>query len=673
MSQSTQPAAEAEMSKQNADSSTLTQWVRPFVIMVLGIGSLLLAIAQLTWPEDAQAFVTGNHAALPIRLAIIGTAWAVAVVVSAGALALTLRSREPARLRDSMASLSAPFVVSCFVPVLFWQEAWQGREIAFLALLFGIGLGLERLLPPGLALMGDWATRFPRITDRFTRVRGTLPGRLMRWIPLAITVALAGFYIYRIGHLTNISHMKFNTMSSDLAEYDNLFFNALHGHPFRAPAIAGDLKDWSNLQAHAEFGLYLLLPIYALSPGAPILLWIQSSLVGLTAIPLYLLGAARLGRLAGVAFAFAFLAMPAVQQPNFYDFHFTPLSMFFVAWLLFFVFKLSQEPTSRRYRIAVASAVVLALACREDISIGITVLGFFLLLRGVLAREGLILMLAGASYFATLKFAVMPLFGNWWFDAMYQDLKADGAKGYGAVVLTLLSNPPFTLRTMLTEPKLLYVLHMTVPLLALWLRKPLLWMAVLPGFVSTLLVTNRPPMHQISFQYTYLWLPYVFGASIVATRHGVRGVSTLASLLLVAFAASHQFGVYPRGERIQGGFILKNFEFGEKEAKQYADLQELIAMMPPDAIVSVTETEGPHVSTRLVMYSLKYTLGADPEYLLVGHAHHGGERHHIRQALESGNYGVIAQRGRFILAKRGADTRDNAVLWQRIGGRGRRR
>jgi hypothetical protein len=94
-----------------------------------------------------------------------------------------------------------------------------------------------------------------------------LPRRLLGGVPLVLTATLAIAYAYRVGVLTNVSHLKMATMSSDLAEYDNLFFNALHGHPFRSPAIAGHLEDFSTLQGHAEFGLYLLLPFYAISPG----------------------------------------------------------------------------------------------------------------------------------------------------------------------------------------------------------------------------------------------------------------------------------------------------------------------------------------------------------------------------------------------------------------------
>jgi hypothetical protein len=299
---------------------------------------------------------------------------------------------------------------------------------------------------------------------------------------------------------------------------------------------------------------------------------------------------------------------------------------------------------------------------------GTAILGAYLVLTRCLVRDGLIIGAVSTVYFVFMKFTFMPLFGTWWFDNMYDDLKADGAKGFSSIVLTLISNPSFVLRTMLTEPKFLYVLHMTVPVLALWLRRPLLWLAFLPGLVATLLVTNRPPMFQASFQYTYLWIPYVIGASIVATRRGLVGGGTLGALVLVGLALSSQMGVFPTGEKVLGGFALKTFEMNEQEKKRYEDLKKIIAQIPPHASVGATEAEGPHVSNRLVMYSLKYTLGPFPEYLLVSHPRHRGERDHVRRALESGKYGVIAREGQFTLAKRGADPNKNGPLWRKVGG-----
>jgi hypothetical protein len=95
--------------------------------------------------------------------------------------------------------------------------------------------------------------------------------------------------------------------------------------------------------------------------------------------------------------------------------------------------------------------------------------------------------------------------------------------------------------------------------------------------------------------------------------------------------------------------------------------------LPPFASVSVTEREGPHLSNRTVMFSLKYALGPNPEYLFVANPGIRGEQEHIRQALESERYGVIATEGPYTLLKRGADTKRNGPLLRRVHGRSKRK
>lgn len=644
-----------------------TSSARSVLTIGLAIFSLLLAITPWLLSSEPTLFFVGNRVPLLPRLISLGLSAGGGILFIAAVLWRTHRLPDPQAAQQSIASVVAPLMVSAFVPMLFASEAWQGRDFAFLSCVLAVGLGFERLLRPACEVIVPWLSRVRDARPTFTPIFGAIG----RWLPPALTALLIIGYIVTIGNLTNISHMKLATMSSDLAEYDNLFFNALHGHPFRAPAIAGLLEDWNNLQGHAEFCLYFLLPFYAIAPGASTLLWIQTCAVALTAIPIFLLGRSRLGGMGGLCFVVAFLMAPALQQPNFYDFHFTCLGMLFVAFLLYFAATLADNPKSRGRRIGLYTSMALAFLTREDMSIGIAVLGTFLVLSGVLLKDGLILAGLSVAYLVTMKFAVMPLFGHWWFDAMYEDLKAEGAKGFGAIILTLISNPSFVLRSMLIEPKFLYLLHMTVPFLALWLRRPLLWLAFLPGFVSTLMVSNRPPLYQASFQYTYIWLPYVVAASVMATKRGLKGAGSLGALLLAAAPLTHHFGVFPSGEKIMGGFSLKTFEFGEAEQLRYDQLQEIIGLMPPDAVVAVTETEGPHLSTRLIMYSLKYTLGPFPEYLLIHNVRIGGEVAHLRQALESERYGVIAQRGPFVLAQLGADPSKNGVLWRKVGGKSR--
>ena len=67
------------------------------------------------------------------------------------------------------------------------------------------------------------------------------------------------------------------------------------------------------------------------------------------------------------------------------------------------------------------------------------------------------------------------------------------------------------------------------------------------------------------------------------------------------------------------------------------------------------------------MYSLKFTLGKNPDYILLGQVRPGSEKNHVNDALKSGNYGVIAREGSFWLLQRGADPSKNKALERRLG------
>jgi len=668
----TEPALDVHAAQERAAWTAYRQlpefsrFARLYTTVTLATGSLGLSLLQVARGKDLVGLLTQNQWPLKARLAALGAVWGTSVLVALAAGFWAKRGPTPVQRQRALTQLVAPLIVTAFLPILFVREAWDGREVAYLLYLLGLGLGLERLLHPALAVVRRRTAHFPWV-PALGRV---FAGRLGAGLALGLAVGFGLYYLLRIGHLTNVSHYKFQTSSSDLAEYDNLFFNALSGNPFRAPAVATRMENWSNLANHAEPVMYLLLPFYAISPGAHALLWIQSGLIGLTAVPIYLLGGARLGRWVGLAFAVSFLMMPVTQQPNFYDFHFTSAALFFISWLLYFVYRLSKQPEHKGLLVGTFGSLFCALICREDIGIGTAVIGVFLVFWGKLVRPGLWITALSALYFISVKFGIMPLFGSWWFDDMYGDLKSEGSKGFGSIILTLLSNQGFVLRTIMNEPKLLYVLHMTVPVLALWLRRPLLVMAVLPAMISSLLVTNRPPLFQPSFQYTYLWLGYTVAASILAVNKS-RKAATALSLVVLALSLDVQKGLLLGGDHIMGGFSMKDLVVRPADHQLMTQFKKIRAQLPKNAVVSVTEREGPHVSNRPTLFSLKFALGPSPEYLLISNPGIRGEQEHIREALESGNYGVIATEGPYTLVKRGASKDKNGPLLRRVRGRKR--
>lgn len=658
MTRATAAISDGEMAIKSCEVAT-----RP---RALGVALCLFALAGLSTCLFSlslilgTAFLADNEVALGPRIAAL-IAVLVAPLVAASVGWLWAKRRGGERV-VRFSSWLLPVSALWALPVLFVRSPWRNDELTFLIYAGAVALVLEQLLWRSFRALPEAAgpARFWPAVRRFAR-----------WLPPLVVGGMVLWYFLAISHYTLLSHERLATTTADLAEFDNLFFNALHGRPFRAPATDGDIRTWSALKVHAEFLLYALLPFYAIAPGPRALLVIQTGLVALTAVPIYLFAARRAGPALAAVLAVAMLLLPATQQPNFYDFHFHPVGMLCAAWLIYAVDVYLdararapsgeppwRQPAPRRALLAVITLAALTMLAREDVAFGVVVVGLVLFASGKAVRLGLGLSIAGTIYFCAMKFVVMPLFGKMWFSAIYQDLWAPGAKGFGAIILTLVTHPAYVLRRLASEARLLYLLHLSVPLVFLWFRKPWLLVAALPALPFSLLATNRPPLNEISFQYVYGWIPYIFAASALgleALSSARRRWAAALPLCVVAVACSFQYGALLGAESVRGGFERKALAITDEERARAARLAELVKAVPAEASATATNFEGPHLSTRLDFFPMNQAVRAQPEYVLSRGLFEGRDGREVRRLLDSGAYGLVERRGEFTLFRRGAD------------------
>lgn len=612
---------------------------------------LLVQELQGDWVGD---FVRANALSLPNRRRLLLTMATGAALAVTGSLALAWRRGLLALRRVSQ--VTAPAVLVGLVPPLLHRGAWDPLNAAVAITLFV--LLLERLVR--VALTADAPATPPvwpaQLRDR-TRVQG--PGLLARipprvrttlrtYGPAMIVVAAAiGYGIY-MSVFTLRMHGRFQTYGYDLGQYDNIFWSTLHGRPLRCAPL-NLTANWSELRNHAELSVFALLPFYALRPRADTLLIMQSVILGLGAIPLYRLSARRLRRRYACVLALAYLLYPPMHGLQFYDFHFQPIAVTFVLLVIDFV-------DDRRY-LPMAICLVVALGCREDISVGLTVLGVFLALSGHRFRAGLIIAAISGTYFVVIRFVVMPRFGAWYFQDIYKDLLPEGARNFGGVIATLVSNPAYVLTTLVTPEKLRYALQILAPLALLPIRRAYLAVSIVPGSIFTLLTTKYGPTVDIGFQYSAHFMPYVFPATALAlasygdTQLGVvQRRAALTALIAGTVLTGVFWGAIPPRETIHGGFIdLSMMAPTAADRQRHQDLQDLHSLVPPQASLAVSEEEMPHIS-RLDMFSLRDTTDAD--YLLYrqGSGFYGsnnGER-----VLATGEFEKVTERGGLVLLRR---------------------
>jgi uncharacterized membrane protein len=560
----------------------------------------------------------------------------------------------------------APLGLAAFLPLLFNWMLWDGHDLSYLALVSLVALAAQRVFFSFFSAVsvGEMSARLTAramlaLQQRWTRfLRAVAP-----WLPVLIIAVFFVWYAAFFSYYTVLNHRSLRSAAFDLGLENNIIWNALHGGKLLISSPLGG-PGCSHLGFHATFFSYVIALFYALHQDPETLLVFQSVVIAAAAFPLFFYSRRYIGPWAACLLSCAYLLYAPVHGSNLYDFHYPPLAALFLWSTLFFV-------DSGRYKLA-ALAVLLSLSVREDVSIGVMIIGAFFVLTGRKTKSGFVLMCVGLTYFTILKFFVMPqaLGGDSAFTYVYKNLLPAGESGFGGILKTVFGNPVFTLSTLLERDKLIYFLQIMAPLAFLPFRRPIGWLLVVPGFIFTLLSTGYSPVIQISFQYTAHWTVYLFIAVVAALawlsgprypgdREGpIRKKAWLAAMALALLSTSYQHGALLQHNTVRGGFGRYNFVRSEADIKNYQALYSLIKKVPPLAKIASTELIVPHVSNRPDSYTMRVGI-YDAEYLLfpdsVGHE----EWTNFVPALKQGVYGVIDQAGPFFLAKRGAPTDRN--------------
>jgi uncharacterized membrane protein len=640
--------------------------VRVVAAMAMAGGALALFVQTLLLDGPMlESFVKANFMSdeqrVPLFAAVVAAAL-VAAVLTAGYLALKREAALPAL--EWLARASRPVLPLAVTPTLLAYDFAYRAPLVYLVLL------------AIFAVMSEWSLRDALSAFAFPwRVPSLAwPSALRRHLPLLVVTGGAIFYGVYFSYYTLLNHHRLGTSAFDLGIHINWAFNALHGQFWRCPVFLGPDGGY-YVGAHAIFAMFGWMPLFALKPGGEVLLAYQAAIVGAAAIPLYLFARTQIPRWPAAVVALLFLLYAPVHGPNFYDFHELMPLPFWGFWLFWAI------ATRRNGLVALFTLVLYA--HREDVAAGVAVLGLFLVLTGARPRLGAVLATVSTVWFILMKFIIMPRLYHTWFADIYKELQTAGHPGYGSVVQTVLVNPSYFLKTMLTEVKAVYFLHVFLPLLFLPLRRPALALLAIPVFFFTLLTTGYAPTVSIAFHYTLHGVPYLFGATVLmlrilsqapavgtpridAARSGaIRRNAALGAMAAVMFFHSYAYGAIFQHHTFVGGFGKIEFQLTPEDRSRWAALQRILAMIPPDASVAASENLNPHIAARLNAYTLRFAHG-DADYLLLrrGDLYTPGT---VKQAFDRHPYGLIASEMGIYLFKRDVTTPGTDAARRELG------
>lgn len=473
------------------------------------------------------------------------------------------------------------------------------------------------------------------------------------WI--ALFLLLVGYTLW-ISYETILRYDTFTATAFDLGNMDQAIWNTIHGRPFQ---FTNQGADWygppTRLGFHFEPILLLISLLYAFHADPRILLVFQTLALATGALPVFLLTRKYIPEwpLLPAVMALAYLLMPALLGVNLFDFHPVALA---TPLLLYAVLALEQ----RRYGWFLLWCV-LAAACKEEIPLIVACLGILVIWKYKLPRLGAFMIVGGVLWSFLAFKVIIPHFSPGALNNTYWYRYADLGSSPGAAIVNLLLHPWLIFTMLVTINRVYYLASLFRSTGFLALLAPEWLIPALPSLAINLL-SGDALLSSGVYHYNAPIIPFVLLAAIHGTRrllniwYGWRGeaheeykeegvLATGKGELTVTLPAfltlpplfttvttnitqvhavqwrRFSLRMIPLAEgisitRLQPllcGWIvflltlnfvimiplLNIFWADHLPGNREKHIQQLLAMIPPDAAVSASDNLNPHLTERL--------------------------------------------------------------------------
>jgi uncharacterized membrane protein len=369
--------------------------------------------------------------------------------------------------------------------------SFSGDQLWIFQRLMGfVALGLFLIFAIGMSV-GDWTSRALEKLDGWILERPVRAGVLLSVLILTYFVSWCGVSFLR--------HYYFHS-SYDLGIMDQVVWNTSQGHWFaRSIEVANDLGD------HVRLYLAALSLVYLAIPSPYVLLTFQSLVLGLSALPLYILARRKFDSPAiGLAVACCALAYPPLGFLNRYDFHSEVLSI----PLLIAAYERIDVADLKSASLLMA----LTLFTKENLGLNLAMLGIMAGFYKKHWRFGLSWAFIGIAYSLIALLVVIPAFRGEPSDtlARYQWLGDSPSQ----MLWGFLSQPVFVVGRILAGEHILTLLQLLAPLAFL----PLLGLPALLPAAPTLIynfLAEWPSQTVIYQHYMVPVIPFVLIAAII--------------------------------------------------------------------------------------------------------------------------------------------------------------
>ncbi|MFL5963911.1 MAG: DUF2079 domain-containing protein [Gaiellaceae bacterium] len=432
-----------------------------------------------------------------------------------------------------------------------------------------------------------------------------------------------GLYALTFVAAAVLHYLVFGSAHVDLGTMAQAVWSTAHGQFLQVTTVAG--RNTTRLGIHVDPFLALLVPLWWLWSSPVMLAAVQAVAVSAGALPVYWLARKHLhSERAGAYFAFAYLLLPATQFSAFTissGFHAVSVA---VPLILFAIWFLDQD------RLALfAVFALLAASTKEEIPIAVGCLGIWYAARSGRRVTGVMILVLGLVLSLINFLVVIPHFSPSRISPFVGRYEQVGGTP-GGIALKAVTDPIAFGHAIFTPHKLLYVLLLLGPLLALWLLEPLLLLGAVPDLAINLL-SSKGDQTAIPYPGTAGIIPFAVAATIFGVARLKRNPDRVSFYVLAGAAC---IAVYSPIYSVRSD--LKAWGSPARAAKLRA-----VELVPSGAPVSASNQLGGHLSARRYSYIFP-TLGrarwvvidrADPTY-----GDTAGYRRTVREIESSPNW-----------------------------------
>lgn len=422
------------------------------------------------------------------------------------------------------------------------------------------------------------------------------------------TLVYVAFFFF----ICALRYHVFNYSDFDLAVHAQTVYNILHG------SIQSSILGIPFLGNHLSLILFLIAPIYAIFSTPLTLLFFQTLLIGLGAVPLFLLAKEVLDKKFAFLFSVLYLLFPALTNISQYEFHPVAFTIFFLLFMFYFFEKSRFIPF--------VCFMVLSLLCKENMALGIFFFGLYVIFFRKKSWKWSVVPIVLSLLWLIIGIKVLHSFNQGTIDFNY--IYSHIGKSIPEVVVNLFIHPGVTLRYIFDQGNMKLLIQLFLPLGFLCLLSPKTLFIALPFFLQQML-SIRAEDHTIDYHYAAKLIPFLFIAAVYGARTVLKSkflnrhkIILVAFLIVSCIVSNIFFGLLTK---IPGNFSTR---YKMKDISYYK--QEFIEKIPQGASVVATFEFLPKLSQRKEIHSFhhvyigtytlskkKYVLPEDIDYALL--------------------------------------------------------